>query len=51
MKVQLFDYEIRAKYRKLITTTTSAEAKRILIKGDEENPPVEKEKLAQILKG
>jgi hypothetical protein len=51
MKVQLFDYEIRAKYRKLITTTSSAEAKRILIKGSEEMEPVEKEKLALILKG
>ncbi len=51
MKVQLFDYEIRAKYRQLITTTSSAEAKRILIKGNDEMPPVEKEKLAAILKG
>ncbi len=50
MKTPLFDYEIRAKYRKLIQTTTSAEAKRILIKGTEEMEPVEKERLALILK-
>ncbi len=51
MKTQLFDYEIRAKYRKLILTTSSAEAKRVLIKGNDEMAPVEKEKLALILKG
>jgi hypothetical protein len=51
MKTTLFDYEIRAKYRKLIQTVSSAEAKRILMKGTEDCPPVEKEKLALILKG
>jgi|GEM_PF-2589837 hypothetical protein len=51
MKTTLFDYEIRAKYRKLILTVSSAEAKRIIMKGDEEFAPVEKEKLALILKG
>jgi hypothetical protein len=51
MKTTLFDYEIRAKYRKLILTVSSAEAKRILMKGTEDCPPVEKEKLALILKG
>ena len=50
MKKQLFDYEIRAKYRKLIETISSAEAKRILMKGSEEAEPVEKERLAAILK-
>ena len=51
MKTTQFDYEIRAKYRKLILTVSSAEAKRIIMKGDDECAPVEKEKLALILKG
>jgi len=51
MKAPLFDYEIRAKYRKLIETVSSAEAKRILIKGaPPEVEPIEKERLAAILK-
>ena len=56
MKATLFDYEIRAKYRKLILTVSSAEAKRIIMKGDDECAPdkckkKKKEKLAAILKG
>jgi hypothetical protein len=51
MKTPLLDYEIRAKYRKLIQTISSAEAKRIIVKGSEEAAPVEKERLATILKG
>jgi hypothetical protein len=51
MKNPLFDYEIRAKYRKLIQTKSSAEAKRILIKGSEEAEPIVKERLEAILKG
>lgn len=48
---QLLDYEIRAKYRKLIQTVSSAEAKRIITKGTEEAGPVDKDRLAAILKG
>jgi len=51
MKAPLLDYEIRAKYRKLIQTMSSAEAKRIIMKGSDEAEPVEKERLAIILKG
>lgn len=47
----LLDYEIRAKYRKLIQTVSSAEAKRILTKGTDEAEPVDKIRLAAIIKG
>lgn len=47
----LLDYEIRAKYRKLIQTVSSAEAKRILTKGTDDADPVDKVRLAAIIKG